>query len=204
MTENSLLINEAKLCEVFAQHWWVLLLRGIAALIFGIMSYWVPGLSIATLVLFFGAYCFADGVLSLWTAYQTRNKHKAWLPLILNAVFNIGIGVLTFISPGSAAIVLVMVIAIWSIVSGFVLVMTAIDLRKEIENEWTLGLGGILSVLFGGLVIAQPQVGALAIVWMIAAYAIAMGILFIVLAFKLKGMAERNELKNLSGHNVSH
>lgn len=190
MTNNTLQMNETQLCEVFSRHWWVLLLRGIAAITFGVLSYLQPGLTITTLVIFFGAYCLVDGILGLWTAYETYNKHKAWWSLVLGSVLSIGIAAMTFLWPGVTAFSLVMVIAFWSIFTGISQIVTAVNLRKEIDNEWLLGLAGAASVVFGFLLTIQPQGGALALVWMIATYAVIVGILMIMLAFKCKSLPD--------------
>jgi uncharacterized membrane protein HdeD (DUF308 family) len=186
--ENAL--NE-RISAVLARNWWLLLLRGIIAILFGILTYFQPGISLATLVLLFGAFVFADGAIGVWQAISARKERENWWVLLLGGLLGIGVGVLTLFHPGVTALALLFYIAIWAIATGVLEIVAAIRLRKEIEGEWLLGLAGVASVLFGVLLIARPEVGALAVLWLIAAYAIAFGVILVLLAFKARGFARR-------------
>jgi uncharacterized membrane protein HdeD (DUF308 family) len=179
------------LAETLSRNWWVLLLRGIVAILFGVLSFMQPGISLASLVLLFGAYALADGVLGSWTAISHRKDRENWWVLLLEGLLGIGVGALTLFSPGVTALVLLFYIAIWAIATGVLEIVTAIRLRKEIEGELMLVLAGLASVAFGVLLMASPGAGALALLWLIASYAILFGILFVVLAFKVRGAATR-------------
>ena len=168
-----------------AKNWWLMLLRGIAAVVFGVLAFVWPGLTLLTLVLFYGAYALVDGALAIVAAITGGTPAPRWWLAIIG-LFGIAAGVLTFVWPGITALVLLFFIAGWAIAIGVFQIIGAIRLRKEIDNEWLLILGGILSVLFGIGVLLVPGAGALALVWVIAAYAIVEGILFIALAFRLK------------------
>lgn len=180
--------------RALVQNWWLVLLRGIVAIIFGVLAFAWPGLTLLTLTLFWGAYALADGLFALWAAISGRTGEMGsrwWLAFV--GVASVIAGLLAFFWPGMTALVLLTFIAFWSIVVGVLEIWGAIQLRKEIEGEWLLILGGLLSIVFGVLLIAWPGAGALALVWMIASYAILMGIIFVALAFRLRGLKHRVE-----------
>jgi uncharacterized membrane protein HdeD (DUF308 family) len=157
------------LLDALAKSWWLLLLRGIAAIVFGVLAFIWPGLTLVTMVLLYGAFALVDGVLSLVAALTGGAK-----------------GIPTFVWPGVTAILLVLFIGAWALVHGIFQIVGAIQLRKEIDNEWTLILGGVLSVVFGAIIIVAPGAGALGLVWAIAAYSIVFGILFVALSLRLR------------------
>jgi uncharacterized membrane protein HdeD (DUF308 family) len=177
---------EKQLAGILFRNWWVLLLRGLAAIAFGALVWFQPGISLAALVLLFGAYSMADGILGVWTAIAGRKEHEHWWLLLLEGLLGIGVGVLTFLVPGITALALLFYIAVWAIATGVLEIVAAIRLRKEIEGEWLLILSGLASVVFGVLLMAQPGVGALAVLWLIATYAIVFGVLLVILAFKAR------------------
>jgi uncharacterized membrane protein HdeD (DUF308 family) len=171
---------------LLARNWWLFLIRGIAAILFGIAAFLWPGITIAVLVLMFGAYVLVDGISAIIAGIAARKERERWWMMILAGVAGIITGVLTFLWPGLTALVLLYFIAGWAIVTGIFEVAAAIRLRKEIEGEWLLIIGGIASVLFGVLLVINPGAGALASVWIIGSYALIFGILMIVLAFRLR------------------
>jgi uncharacterized membrane protein HdeD (DUF308 family) len=178
------------LSEYLARHWWVLALRGLAAVVFGILAFVWPGITLAVLVLFWGAYALVDGVLALLSVTRAAGDRR-WA-LILEGVVGVAAGVLTFIWPGMTALVLLFIIAAWAIVTGIFELIEAVRLREQIQNEWLLGLMGIASITFGVILAIAPGAGALAVVWLIGSYALVFGILMIGLAFRLRGFAQRH------------
>jgi uncharacterized membrane protein HdeD (DUF308 family) len=174
--------------DLLAKSWWLLLLRGLAGVLFGVLAFFWPGVTLATLVLFWGAFVLVDGVLSLVAAIRGGGAGARWW-LALVGLAGIGAGIMTFAYPGLTSLVLLFVIAIWAIVAGAFEIVGAIALRKEIDDEWMLILSGALSVIFGVILLMQPAAGALALVWMIAGYAILFGILNILFAWRLRGRA---------------
>jgi uncharacterized membrane protein HdeD (DUF308 family) len=172
-----------------ARNWWVLLIRGILAIAFGVLAFLWPAGVLGTLVLLFGAYALLDGVASIIIGLTGGGAQDSRLWLILGGVFGVLIGVLTFVWPGITELALIYFIAAWAIVTGVFSVVAAVQLRKEIENEWLLGIAGALSVLAGLYMAAFPGAGALALVWLIGAYAVVFGILLIGLALRLRGMS---------------
>jgi uncharacterized membrane protein HdeD (DUF308 family) len=170
---------------VLAKYWWLILLRGIAAIIFGILAFVWPGITLITLILFYGAFALADGVLALAHAIMGGNVGSRWW-LALVGLAGIAAGLVTFFMPGVTALVLLFFIAGWAIALGIFQIIGAIRLRKEIDNEWLIGLSGALSVLFGVVLLVAPGPGILGLIWVIASYAIVFGILLVMEAFKLK------------------
>lgn len=171
--------------HALAKNWWLLLLRGVAAIIFGLLAFVWPGLTLLTLILFYGAFALVDGVLAIVAAITGGAAAPRWW-LAIVGLLGIAAGLLTFMMPSLTALVLLYFIAGWAIATGVFEIIGAIKLRKEIDNEWLLILVGVLSVLFGAAMILSPGAGALALVWVIAAYSVALGVLTIALAFRLK------------------
>ncbi|NVO13319.1 MAG: HdeD family acid-resistance protein [Rhodoplanes sp.] len=177
--------------HMLAGRWWLVLLRGIVAILFGVVAFAWPGLTLVTLVVFYGAFAFADGVLAIGGAIAGKGPTSARWWLVLSGVLGLAVGAIAFVAPGAVAVALLIFIAAWSIALGVMQIVAAIQLRKEIEHEWLLILAGVVSVLFGGLLLSQPLAGALAVVWMIAAYAIIEGIVYIAWAFRLKAWRDK-------------
>jgi uncharacterized membrane protein HdeD (DUF308 family) len=177
--------------QSITRNWWVLLLRGIVSIAFGVLAFAWPGPTVLALAVLFGAYALADGVLSLIAAVNGSERSvPAWW-LVLVGLLGIAAGIIAFLWPGKTAFALVIMIGAWALAIGIFEIIGAIRLRHEIDDEWWLILAGIFSVLFGLAVLLRPAVGALAIVWLIAAYAILNGILMIAFSFRLKGLHER-------------
>ena len=173
------------LVEALARYWWVVVLRGVLAIALGVLAFVWPVVTLTSLVYVFGAYALVDGVFALLSALRGGGEEPWWL-LVLEGGVGIGIGVLTLFAPGITALALLFYIAIWAIATGVLEIAAALALRKEIEGEWLLVLGGLVSVAFGALLIARPGAGALAVLWLIGGYAIAFGALLVLLGFKLR------------------
>lgn len=176
--------------KVLSRTWWLLLLRGLIAIAFGILIWLQPEISIVALVLIFGVYVLADGVLGIWTAIAGRKEHEDWWVLFIWGSIGVGIGILTFLAPGVTALALLFYIAVWAVATGVLEIVAAIRLRKEIKGEWMLVLGGIVSVIFGILLMAQPIAGALALLWLIAVYGVIFGIFLVILAFRVRSFGK--------------
>jgi uncharacterized membrane protein HdeD (DUF308 family) len=175
-----------------ARNWKLLALRGLCAIIFGILAFVWPGVTLGVLVLLYGAYALIDGVLAIVAALSKRQESGLpWWALLLEGLLGIGAGIVAFVWPGITALFLLFLIAGWAIVTGVFEIIAAIRLRKEIEGELWLALSGALSIIFGLLLIVRPGAGALTVVWLIGAYAIFFGIFLLALAFRLKRFNER-------------
>jgi uncharacterized membrane protein HdeD (DUF308 family) len=180
-----------RLADILSRNWWVLLLRGIAAVIFGILMLTNPGISLATLTTLFGAYALADGVLAAWTALFDRDAQSNWMWLLIEGLLGIAVGLLVMFNAAMTTLLLIFYIGIRAVVTGLIEIFVAIRLRKEIENEWALIFAGIVSVIIGSYFLGRPGAGAVAVAWLIAIYALLFGLLFIFLAFRVKSIAGR-------------
>jgi uncharacterized membrane protein HdeD (DUF308 family) len=176
-----------------ARNWWVFLVRGLAAILFGILAFIWPGITLFVLVLFWGAYALVDGIFALIAAFSGQAAQQRWWVLLLEGLLGIAAGIVTFLWPGMTAIALLYLIAAWAIVGGVLEIAAAIRLRQEIEGEWLLALSGVASIIFGVLMVIWPGAGALAVVWLIAGYAIVFGVLMIALAFRLRSWSKSQE-----------
>jgi uncharacterized membrane protein HdeD (DUF308 family) len=179
------------LVNTLSRYWWMLLLRGVAWVLFGLAVMFQPGISLVTLTLMFGVFALIDGVGHIVSAIGGRQDSRSWWTLLLSGLAGVLVGVLAFISPGITALVLLYYIAAWAIVTGLLALVAAIRLRQEIENELWLGLAGIASVAFGLLLVARPGAGVLTVLWLIAVYAIAFGVTLVLLAFRTRAFGNR-------------
>jgi uncharacterized membrane protein HdeD (DUF308 family) len=185
------------------RNWWVLLVRGICAVLFGLLAFTWPGLTLFALVILYGAYALADGVTAIWLAFAggPHENGRMWWQMLIVGLLGIAAGIVTFAWPGVTALVLLVLIACWAIVRGIFEIAAAIRLRKVIEHEWMLAAAGVLSVLFGIVLLARPGAGALALIWVIGAFAIIWGAVAIGLSFKLRGLKVRWEHDHgIGGH----
>jgi uncharacterized membrane protein HdeD (DUF308 family) len=181
-------MNDARtdLAVEMSHYWWMIGLRGLVAVIFGVIAFLRPGMTLVALVLLFGAYALANGVLALIHAFSAPKGCPRSSGMILGGLISIAAGIVAFARPGFTTLALVMLIAIWAIVNGVFEIVSAIRLRKLINNEWLLVLAGVLSVLFGLVVLFRPAVGAIALVWWIGGFAVVFGVLLIGLAFRMR------------------
>jgi uncharacterized membrane protein HdeD (DUF308 family) len=183
---------------ILTQKWWAVALRGLFALVFGVLVFFWPGISLVILVLLFGAYALADGILAIATAIWKAERQKPWWPMLLEGVAGIAAGVLIFSWPDITALVLLWLIAAWAMTTGVFEIVQAIQLRKEIKGEWLLVLGGVASIVFGLILGIFPGAGALAVAWLIGSYSMIFGILLLALAFRL----QRRQIKPPPGMSV--
>jgi len=170
--------------DQLARHWWVIGLRGLAAILFGVLAFVWPGMTLAVLVLLFGAYALVDGVLTLIAAFRGGVQHR--IVMLVEGVVSVLTGLAAFVWPGLTALVLLYIIAFWAIVTGVLEIVAAIRVRRAISNELGLVIGGVLSVVFGVVLLIAPGAGALAVIFLIGAYAVVFGIALLGLAWRLR------------------
>jgi uncharacterized membrane protein HdeD (DUF308 family) len=168
---------------VAPRHWWAFAVRGIVAIIFGVLAFIWPGLTLATLVLLFAAFALVNGVMAIISAIRTRGDH-VWL-LLLEGVLGIVAGLLVFSWPGITALLLVYVIGVWAVIAGVLEIISAVRLRKLVRHDWAWMISGALSIVFGLLMLANPGAGALALAWLIGAYAVLFGITMCAVAWRV-------------------
>jgi len=174
---------------LLSRHWWVLLVRGLLAILFGVLALAWPGLTLVSLVLLFGAWALVSGLFAIAGAFSARKLFPNWWMLLLTGLLGLAVGILTFYRPGITAISLLWYIAFWAIFTGIVEIVEAVRLRKEIQGEGWLMLAGAASVIFGVLVLISPGAGALALLTVIAAYAIVFGVIMVIASLRLKKLA---------------
>jgi uncharacterized membrane protein HdeD (DUF308 family) len=167
-------------------HWWALALRGTLAILFGLAALLRPGIALGALILLIGAYFLVDGVFAIVGVFRgTRSGTPRWL-LLLEGVVSILAGLIAFVNPGITAIALLYLVAAWAVITGIAEIVTAIRLRQEIQGEWALIVGGILSVLFGVILAVLPGVGILSLIWLIGIYAVVFGVLMLIAGFRVR------------------
>jgi len=178
--------NLENLGSLLQRNWWLMLLRGLAAIGFGILVITKPQISLQVLVYLFGVYVLVEGILGVALAIQGRNEIDSWGVLLLWGLLGVAVGILAFSRPDLTALALLFYIALWAIATGVLEIAAAIRLREVLQNEWLLILAGIVSVAFGVWLVARPDAGALAVLWAIGIYAIVFGVLVVLFAFKIR------------------
>ncbi len=171
---------------VLAANWWALILRGVAGIVFGILTFVWPGSTVAVLTLLFGAYALIDGILAIVSAVRAAERHRRWIPFALEGVIGILVGLFALFDPLAAAGFFIYIVAAWALITGIFEIAAAIRLRREIPNEWALALLGALSILFGIILFFAPFAGAYVLVWIIGVYAILFGALWITVGLRLR------------------
>lgn len=171
--------------SILAQNWWAVVLRGVLAVLFGVLAYLWPGITAASFVFVFGAYALLDGVSSLAAAFRPApGESRGWL--VVGGVLGVLAALVVFFMPGLSAVFLFYVVAAWAIATGVTQILAAIQLRKVIEGEWLLVLSGLLAVALGLFMFARPAAGLLGLIWAIAIYAVVVGVVLIVQGFRLR------------------
>jgi uncharacterized membrane protein HdeD (DUF308 family) len=173
-----------------SQNWWLILVRGILAVLFGILVLISPPLyALEVLVIIFGIYALVDGIVTLISCVTNRGQHKRWWVTVLEGIFGIALGAIALLYPLLASLALVLYFALWAIATGAFELIAAVELRKEIKGEWLLALSGVLSIVFGILVYVTPLIGMVIMVWLIGIYALLFGITLIGLSFRVRNIA---------------
>jgi uncharacterized membrane protein HdeD (DUF308 family) len=177
--------------DILTKSWWLVVLRGVLAIVFGIVAFVWPGPTLEALVLLFGAYMLVDGIFAIAAGASgwALSSSSRWL-LVLEGIAGVIVGLITFFYPNVTATALLYLIGAWAIVTGILEVAGAIQLRQVISNEWLLIFSGVLSVIFGVLVFVFPQATALSILWLVAIYAIVFGIAFVALGFQMRSLGK--------------
>jgi uncharacterized membrane protein HdeD (DUF308 family) len=160
--------------------------RGVLAILLGILALTLPGHAFLAMLLIFGAYLFLDGLMAFVMGVKSYGEDGRWWVLACEGLLGVAMGVAIWFWPVSAGVALLFWIAAWAIVTGVMELVEAVRLRKVISHEWLLGLAGIASVLFGILVIRNPVPGAIALIWLVGAYMLAFGVLFVSLGFRVR------------------
>ncbi len=172
------------------RNWWLFAVRGVLAILFGIVALIWPKSAIYALVILFGAFALVDGIFTVATSITFHKQFARWWAVLLEGLAGIVLGALTFFWPSVTAFVLLIFIAAWAVTTGIFEIVAAIQFRRIIPGEWAMILNGFLSILFGAFLFAFPAMGAVSLAWLIGIYAIAFGIFGIVFAFRLHGLGQ--------------
>jgi uncharacterized membrane protein HdeD (DUF308 family) len=192
---------------IVAHHWWSFVLRGVFAIIFGLIAFLMPGITLLSLIWVFAFYATLDGVINIAAAFrrnpqqsQQPQSQQHWWALLIQGILGLIAGALAIVWPGLTSLALVYLIAAWAIITGVTAIVAAIRLRHEIKGEWLMILSGALSVVFGVFAAIFPGAGALALVFWIGAYAVAFGVLLIILGFRVRSWLHRHAEPNFQAH----
>jgi uncharacterized membrane protein HdeD (DUF308 family) len=166
--------------------WWAIALRAAAAILLGVIAIFMPGPTLAAIVIVFGIYAIVDGILAIIAAVRGFRRKERWWPMLLEGLVGIVAGAIAIFLPGIGALALTYLVAAWALVTGAFEIAAAIRLRKVISGEWLLLIAGLLSIVLAVFVALFPGTGALLLVWWLGAYAFAYGVVSLVLALRLK------------------
>lgn len=175
--------------RVLAVNWWTLALRGTVAIVFGLIAFFMPAVTLLALTILFGAYALVDGIASLIVAFRSARQGEHWWELVLEGVIGLLAAAVTMIWPSVTLAALIFIIAAWAVITGVVEIAAAVRLRRHVAGEWLLGLAGVGSILFGVLLFAAPVAGAIVLAWWIGAYTFIFGLLMLALAFRLRRLS---------------
>jgi uncharacterized membrane protein HdeD (DUF308 family) len=173
--------------QVLTRNWWMWLIRGIAAVIFGVLAWIWPGLTWITIAIFFGAYALVDGIFAIVATVRAAENQQRWWPFLIEGIIGVLIAAITFYDVRITIAALYLTIAAWAFLTGIFELVAAFQLRKHISNEVWLIIGGLASIAFGVLMVMFPIIGALTIIYIIAAYAIVFGFIMIGFSLRLRG-----------------
>lgn len=169
-----------------ARNWWLVVLRGILAILFGLTAFVWPDITWVVLIMMFGIYTLLDGLAAVGTGLSRAKESPRWWAFLGEGLVGIAVAVVALIWPQLTGLILVLVIAGWAVLTGILEIIAAIRLRHEINNEWLLALGGIVSIALGVFLFLRPFAGGIAIIWTVAAYALIFGVILIALGFRLR------------------
>lgn len=167
------------------QFWWLIVLRGVVSIAFAVVAFTNPKLAFQALVLVLGVFLLADGITSAYLGARMRGHDDDWWAILLEGLLGIGLGLVALINPELTAEGLILVLAVWFLVTGVFEITTAIKLRKELEHEWLLGLAGVVSIGLGALMMINPNAGAISIMWWLGIYAAVFGLLLLGLGIRM-------------------
>jgi uncharacterized membrane protein HdeD (DUF308 family) len=172
--------------QVAGRHWWLLLLRGILAILFGIIALAAPGIALLAFIYVFAAYAILDGITAIVVSLQERRFLRHWWALLLEGILGIIFGILAFAWPGETALILLYLVAAWALVTGIMEIISAFIGPGSTGQRWGLGLAGLLSIIFGIILFVFPGAGLLSILWLVGVYAIVFGVSLIIYAFQVR------------------
>jgi uncharacterized membrane protein HdeD (DUF308 family) len=168
------------------RNWWMIVVRGILAILFGLIAFFWPDLTFLLLILTFGAYAIVDGIFAMLTGVASSRYSSRWWVFLLEGIVSLAAGMISILQPGLAGFVLIAVIAAWAILTGAFEIAAAVRLRREITNEWMLAFAGFVSIVLGAVLFFQPATAGIVITLMIGTYALIFGVLLVILGLRLR------------------
>ncbi|MBB4041144.1 uncharacterized membrane protein HdeD (DUF308 family) [Microvirga flocculans] len=183
---NDPLDRSQSMSALLAQNWWAVALRGVFAIIFALIAFFYPGATILSFVLFFSAYMLVDGVFGIVSGIRAASNNQRWGFLIFEGILDIAVGIIALVMPGLTVAFFIALLAVWSLVTGALMIVAAFRLNPAYGRGWMI-FSGVVSILFGVALLIAPLIGAVVLTWWLGAYALVFGIALLVLAFKLKG-----------------
>jgi uncharacterized membrane protein HdeD (DUF308 family) len=184
---QSFMTPSEPMSSLLARNWWAIALRGLVAVVFGLIALFVPGAVMLTLALLFAAYLLVDGVLGIIAAVMAASQRDRWGLLLFEGLVNIAVGAIAAVFPAAAVLGFVLLIAAWALLTGVLMIAAALRLHVS-HGRWWLVFAGIVSVIWGVLLLVAPLMGAVVLTWWLGAYAVIFGIMLLVLGFRLRGM----------------
>ena len=178
--------QRSSMLPTMSGNWWALAARGTAAVLIGLTAVAWPGLTLAVLIILYGAFAVVDGAFAIVAGLRSTGGTRRWL-LFAEGVLGLLAGLVALFWPGLTAVVVLYVFSFWAVFGGLMRILGAILLRREIDNEWTMALGGVLWILLGIVLAVLPGAGLLAIAWVIGVLTLAMGVTLIIQAFRVRG-----------------
>jgi uncharacterized membrane protein HdeD (DUF308 family) len=169
-----------------ARNWWALALRGVIAILFGVVALVAPGAVLLSLAVLFGIYMLIDGVIGLVSTVRAVTAHGHWAALLAEAVLNLIMGLVALLIPGAAVLAFVLLMAVWALISGGLMLVSAVKLHAS-HGRWWLALGGVTSLIWGVLLVLAPVMGAVVLTWWLGIYAIVFGVALLACGWRLRG-----------------
>lgn len=174
--------------ETLVRNWWAIAVRGCLAIVFGLIAFVLPGVTMLSLVIVFSAYAILDGIFAIVAALRAAQRHERWMLFVLEGVVGIVAGVLALIWPAMTVLVFVLLVAAWALLTGGFMLSAGFYLDGA-PGRWWFVLGGLASIAYGALLVTAPVIGALVLTWWIGAYALVFGTAMVVAAFRLRKRA---------------
>lgn len=184
--------------SMLVRNWWAFVARGAFAILFGLIALFTPGVTMLSLVIVFAAYAMADGVLAIISAVRAEKAGERWSLLAFEGVAGIIAGGLAAAFPGITVEVFVALIAAWALITGSFMLSAAFELDAD-HGRWWLVLGGVVSIVYGGLLVFAPMIGAVVLTWWIGAYALVFGAALVIAAFRLRAKFQASPVGKLTG-----
>ncbi|GGM18460.1 HdeD family acid-resistance protein [Nakamurella endophytica] len=179
------------LLQLAGRYWWVLAVRGVIAVVLGVIVLVAPGAGLAFVLALVAAYLVVDGITALAHAAAERRAGRPWGGWAFQGVVAVVAGILTLVWPGATALVLLYIVGIWAVVGGLAAVLSALALRRHGARSgwvWVL-VFGIAAVVFGVSLLVAPVAGILTLLWLVGVWALIAGVLLLTAAFAVRRAA---------------